>query len=130
MTCPTPSLLEISDGTTTVTVPGDASHNGSVSKQQIGAGMGEVEYADGSAKLWHRYERIAYVFSASGLAPHGLWALDLTVASWTAAVMDPDDIGSTLNLTIVPTRPTASARDINTGVKSWSIELRKAAAET
>ena len=121
------SLLSIDDGTTNVAVPSCSMFTGSVAQMSLDSGHGEIEYADGSAKRWIRFERRALTITGVGPAPHGLWALDLAVATWAVTVTSFDNDGTTDAWTVVPARPQDS-RDINTGRTSWTLELRAAAA--
>ena len=123
------SLITISDGTTSVEVTSYSMLTGAASRGDLGTGHGEIEYANGSAKRWVRFERRALTVSGNGPAPHGLWALDLTVATWSVTIDSFDNDKGTDSWTVVPSRP-QDARDFNSGRTGWSLELRSAVAET
>lgn len=122
------SLLSIDDGTLNLVVSSCAMFSGSTGRADTGTGHGIVEYADGSAKRWMRFEARILSISGDGPAPHGLWALDLTVPTWAVTVTSFDNDGSTDSWTVVPARPSDN-RNVNTGRTSWTLSLRAAAAE-
>lgn len=119
------TLLTVGDGTLSITVSSWAMLNGSVSQSDTGTGHGEIEYADGSAKRWVRFERRALRISGSGPVPHGLWALDLTVATWSVTVTSFSNNKTMDSWTVVPNRP-QDTRDINTGRTAWTLDLAEA----
>ena len=123
------SLVTIGDGTTSVVVTSYAMLTGSASQRDLETGHGEIEYANGSAKRWVRFERRALVLSGNGPAPHGLWALDLTVATWSVTLDSFDNDKGTDSWSVVPGRP-QDVRDFTSGRTSWTLELRSAVAET
>lgn len=127
MSCTLPSLLNLNDGTLDLDVNGHAMLSGSIGQVDISTGHGVIEYADGSAKRWVRFESRTWLFSGSGPAPSSLWTLDLTVATWTATFEDPEDIGAQIVVAVVPARPSRSAKNIETAARGWTLELREAA---
>lgn len=122
------SILTLDDGTLTLEIDGMASVTGSIGQADTGTGSGIIEYADGSAKRWTRFEARIWSFSFSGPAPSELWDLDLSVATWAAIFEDPENIGVQLNRTVIPARPTQSGKDMNSAARSWSLTLREASA--
>lgn len=129
MTCAFTSLLKLYDGTTTLDVHAYATITGSIGQADTGTGSGVVEYADGSAKRWVRFEARQWTFSMSGLAPSGLWTLALAAPTWTATFQDPDNIGDIINVNVVPARPTSGTpKDINAATRPWTLVLREATA--
>ena len=129
MTCgPFDSVLTLDDGTLSLEIHGQASVSGSLAQTDEATGTGVIVYADGSAKRWLRFEARVWGFAFSGQAPSGIWDLDLSVDTWAAAFADPENIGSTLNVNVVPARPTSSAKDYNSAIRSWSLTLREAVA--
>lgn len=128
MTCPLPSLLTINDGTTVLQVHGHAMLQGIIGQRDSGTGHGIIEYADGSARRWIRFEARIWEISGTGPAPSGLWDLDLTAATWQATFPDPEDPSTNIVATVIPARPATSGKNIATAERPWSLELREAAA--
>jgi hypothetical protein len=122
-----PELLVIDDGTTIVTVPKCSFMKGSISRADLKTGYGEIEYADGHAANWVRFQRRALTVSGNGPVPHGLWALSLSAASWTVTISSFSNNDTTEVWTCVPNRP-QDTRDLNTGRTAWTLELRSAVA--
>ena len=124
---PASSLLTITDGVAPVVVPSCSMYSGSIGRAEIGSGLGEIEYADGHAALWVRFERRVLTISGNGPIPHGLYALSLSVASWSVTVDSFANDRTTESWTVIPARP-VDIRDVNTGRTSWTLELRSAVA--
>lgn len=123
------SLLTIDDGAMTLTVPSCAMYSGTTGKSDTGTGHGEIEYADGSARRWVRFQRLVLTISGAGPAPAGLWTLDLTVGSWAVRISSMKNDASMDDWICVPNRP-QEVRDLNTGRISWSILLTSAVPES
>ena len=124
---PASSMLTISDGTTIVNVPSCSMFSGSFGQADVLTGNGVIEYADGSAQRWIRFEARSLSITGAGPVPHGLWALDLSVPVWTVTYPSFDNDGTTSQEQYVPARP-VDTRDINSGRTSWGLTLRAASA--
>lgn len=128
MSCLPESILTLDDGSQSLIVHGNATATGTIGQADTDTGTGVVEYADGSAERWTRFEVRVWIFTMSGPAPSGLWALDLSAATWTATFPDPDSTSETVVATVIPARPEGAAKDINTAQRAWTLTLREAAA--
>lgn len=121
------ALLVISDGTATVTTSNFSFMAGSIGRSDLKTGFGEIEYADGHAALWKRFERRMLTISGDGPVPHGLWSLSLSATSWTATISAFTNNNTTEAWVVIPNRP-QDTRNLLTGRTAWTLELRAAAA--
>lgn len=121
-------LLKINDGTLALDVPSCSMYSGSTNRADTATGHGIIEYADGSAKRWVRFEARSLIVSGNGPAPHGLWDLDLTVPTWAVSVASFENDFTLESWVVVPARP-VDTRDIVTGRTGWSLTMRSAQAE-
>lgn len=125
---PAATLFTVDDGTLFVAVPSCAMYTGGAARSDTETGHGQIEYADGHAARWVRFQALELSVVGMGPAPHDLWQLDLTVPTWTVKVSSFDNNATLDTWVVVPARPVDN-RDFNSGRTSWTLTLRSAQAE-
>jgi hypothetical protein len=124
MTCV--AAFTVSDGVTTVTVGvGSVAGAYSIGRELITDGVAPFRGADGSGALDVRFEKYRYSISGSGPADPGLYALDLTAATWTVTIPGFADGSASEVWTVVPARP-IQTRDRIGNAHSWTLTVEDA----